>query len=204
VTGTRFDLIVFDFDDTLVKSAGVKRRAFFEIFPPSCEATVGAVLARDPDGSRHAVIPAMLAEAAACGVDTYGLSAEPLIHAYGERVAAGVGIAAEIPLAADALRWASEYASAYIFSMTPHEELLGHIVGRGWEKWIAQAYGFPSRKPEVLKMLLERHHCAPERALVIGDGISDAEAARIAECRYLAAEPSWPLKLMQGLVDGND
>lgn len=204
VPSTRFDVIVFDFDDTLVQSAGVKRSAFFEIFPATCEAAVSGVLARDPDGSRYTVIPAMLEEAAARGIETCGHTVDQLVEAYAERVAVGVREAEEVPLAVEALQWASTDAATYIFSMTPHEELLGHIARRGWQKWIRQAYGFPNRKPEVLNMLLARHDCPPHRAVVVGDGASDAQAARIAGCHFLEAQPGWPTKLMQGLVDADD
>ncbi len=194
---------MFDFDETLVQSAGVKRQAFFEIFPPDCEPAVASVLSGNPDGSRYTVIPAMLTAAAASGIDTSEITAEGLIDAYALRVAAGVRDASVVQEAAGALRWASQNDCAYIFSMTPHEELLAHIERRAWGQWIRQAYGYPNRKPAVLATLLGRHRCSPERVLVVGDGVSDAEAAQVTGCHYLEAVPGWPAKMAK-MVGGDD
>ena len=62
MSSTPFEVYVFDFDGTLVQSAAVKRQAFFEVFPVGCATAVAKVLERDPDGSRHEVIPAMIAD----------------------------------------------------------------------------------------------------------------------------------------------
>ncbi|WP_457940339.1 hypothetical protein [Mesorhizobium sp. 10J20-29] len=104
MTGIEFDVLVFDFDDTLVQLARVKLQAFSEIFPPGCETAVASVLSRDPDGSRYAVIPAMLAATAANDIDTSGITAEGLIKAYAARVAAGMSDAGDVPEAAGALQ----------------------------------------------------------------------------------------------------
>ncbi len=204
VPSTQFDVIVFDFDDTLVQSSGVKRAAFFEIFPSTCKAIVSDVLTCDPDGSRYQVIPAMLEKARAQGMNTFGLTVDGLVKDYARRVETGVREAEEVPQAVEALQWAAEQASTYIFSMTPHDELMHHIMRRGWQKWVGEAFGFPNRKPAVLKMLLERHDCPPARAIVVGDGVSDAQAARLAGSHYLEAMPNWPTILMQGLVNIDD
>ncbi len=196
MNATPFDLVVFDFDGTLVQSADGKRRAFFEIFPAHCAPAVEAVLARDPDGSRHAVIPAMIAEAQAQGMDVNGLDQYALVEAFASQVANCVASAPEVPHALDALRLAGQNAAVYIFSMTPHDELVSQIERRGWSAMVREAWGFPNRKAEVLSMLMARHECKRERALVVGDGISDEAAARENGCRFLHAGPGWPRKLI--------
>jgi phosphoglycolate phosphatase len=200
VNATPFDLAVFDFDGTLVQSALVKRRAFFEIFPDHCAPAVEAVLNRDPDGSRFSVIPQMLSECAARGLDAGGADAARLLEAFAERVAHGVANATEVPGAIEALRRAGEAGAAYIFSMTPHEELLRQIETRGWVRLVRGAWGFPNLKPQVLAMLLARHACAPQRAIVIGDGESDERAARENATRFLRADAGWPEILMGELA----
>jgi phosphoglycolate phosphatase len=192
VNATPFDLIVFDFDGTLVQSAMVKRRAFFEIFPDHCAPAVEAVLTRDPDGSRFSVIPQMLAECSARGFDAGTANETRLLEAFAERVAHGVANAPEVPGAISALRKAGEAGAVYIFSMTPHDELLRQIETRGWAGLVREAWGFPNLKPQTLAMLLARHDCVPQRAIVIGDGESDERAARENGTRFLRADVGWP------------
>jgi Predicted phosphatases len=196
VTRIPFDVVVFDFDGTLVLSADIKRSAFFQIFPESYAPAVAAVLERDPEGSRHRVIPAMVAEAASRGLDISHLRADRLVEAYASRVSEGVGASPPVPGAEAALKTASEQASVYIASTTPHEELLRHLGRRDWTKWVREAYGFPHQKPEVVKQLLIRHGCTPTRLVVVGDGETDEQAARVNGCVFLEATPGWPEKLM--------
>lgn len=196
MTRTRFDVVVFDFDGTLVRSADIKRLAFFEIFPADYAPAVEATLKRDPDGPRTRVIPAMIAEAEKRGLPVASLQPEALVEAYGARVADGVGKAPDIRGAAEALKAASTHAQAYIASVTPHEELLRHLDRRDWTKWVREAYGFPAQKPDIVKSLLDRHNCAPPRLLVVGDGESDEAAARSNKCAFLKAVPGWPDKFL--------
>jgi len=197
VTRIPFDVVVFDFDGTLVLSADIKRRAFFEIFPDQCAPAVSAVLEQDPEGSRNKVIPAMIAEAATRGIDSNSLHADELVAAYAKRVAAGVGAAPEAPGGEEALKSVGEHASVYIASTTPHEELLRHLERRDWTRWVREAYGFPYQKPDVVKQLLRRHNCVPQRLLVVGDGETDEQAARVNRCAFLKAESGWPERLMK-------
>jgi phosphoglycolate phosphatase len=196
VTRIPFDVVVFDFDGTLVQSADVKHVAFFEIFPEEYASAVGAVLKRDPEGSRNRVIPAMIAEAAAKGLPTASLQADKLLNAYSRRVAAGVEGAPEVPGVREILKTVGEHASVYIASTTPQQELLRHLELRDWTKWVQEAYGFPAEKPKVVKSLLDRHGCVPQRLLVVGDGETDEAAARSNGCAFLKAAPGWPEKLM--------
>ena len=63
------DLCVFDFDGTLVETAGIKRQGFFDICPQAWAPAVDTILTRHPDGSRHDVVPAILAEAERTAAD---------------------------------------------------------------------------------------------------------------------------------------
>jgi phosphoglycolate phosphatase len=196
VTRIPFDVVVFDFDGTLVQSADVKHVAFFEIFPEECAPAVSAVLKRDPEGSRNRVIPAMIAEATARGLPTASLQADKLVEAYARQVAAGVEGTPEVPGVREILKTVGQHASVYIASTTPQPELLRHLELRDWTKWVREAYGFPAKKPEVVISLLDRHDCVPQRLLVVGDGETDEQAARSNGCAFLKAVPGWPEKLM--------
>ncbi len=186
------DLFVFDFDGTLIDSAAAKRQAFYDLFPSDCAAAVTAVLQRDPDGSRHALIPEMICESGRAGLD-----ASALVTAFGEGVRRRVTAASAVEGAEAALAWAARRGTACVFSMTPHEELQDAIVRRRWMRYLAGAWGYPNQKPKVLSDLMERYGAAPDRAIVIGDGVSDEEAARRNGCRWLKAEAGWPDRLMR-------
>ncbi|MEJ0097270.1 MAG: HAD family hydrolase [Bauldia sp.] len=182
--GTIFDVFVFDFDGTLVQSAEAKRKAFFDIFPAVCASAVEAVLSVKPDASRYAVIPTILAEIERRGLAAPGIDTAGLLEAYARTADTGVAAAPEMPGAGDVLERLSSVGSVYIVSMTPHEQLLSHLKQRGWMRYVAGAFGYPSRKVDAIASLLVRHGIAPTRLLVSGDGESDAEAAALNGCRF--------------------
>ena len=162
-----------------MQSAAAKRQAFFEIFPPASAPAVESVLNRNPDGSRHDVIPAMIEESRLAKFD-----AASLIGDYGRHASAAVEVAPEMPGATELLRRLSTQATIYVASATPHDELLAQLTKRGWLSLLAGAYGYPHRKHNVVAALLERHAIEPFRLLVVGDGISDREAAERNGCPF--------------------
>ena len=183
-------LFIFDFDGTLVDTAAIKRASFFAIFPDRHAGVVEQVLSEDPDGSRHRVIPEM---AARC--DDASLDPSALIVAYGQEVARQVPVAEAIEGAALALKWAAAQGKAYVFSVTPHEELVDALSHRGWINGLEGVFGFPNSKPETVRDLMKKHGVDADATFVIGDGTSDAEAARLNNCHWIEAVPGWPEKL---------
>jgi phosphoglycolate phosphatase-like HAD superfamily hydrolase len=200
VTSTPFDVYVFDFDGTLVDSAAAKRQAFFDIFPPDCAASVAAVLERDPDGSRHHVIPAMIAEAKARGVPCApALVVDTLVAAYGEAAGRAVRAAPEMPDAGAALRRAAERATCYVASMTPQDDIVELVSARGWNRLVREAFGFPHAKADVVATLLGRHRTKAHRLIVVGDGVSDADAAAAHGCAFHRIRTATDLATIPGL-----
>lgn len=183
----RFDAIIFDFDGTLVDSAGVKHDSFFELFPPTEEhrAIVKDVLVRDPDGSRHAVIPRMIEGMRKRGLDVPG---DGHIQRYGEIVEAGVSAAPECPGATDLLAGLHGRAKLYIASNTPQEAVRHQAQLRGWSSYFDGVFGYPARKTDVVRDILNGEAISPDRLAVIGDGISDEEAARANRCVFIKIE----------------
>jgi len=184
------ELWVFDFDGTLVETAALKRSTFFDVFPPTHAGVVAAALERSPDASRHDVIPEIVAAAGDPALD-----AETIIHSYTRQVRERVMAAPATPGAEDALRWAAHEGVACVFSMTPESELVLALQGRGWDVWLSDIRGYPARKPDTLAEWIGRF--GADRVTVIGDGISDAEAAMLNGARFLRAEPGWPARVMQ-------
>lgn len=186
----RFDAIIFDFDGTLVDSAGVKYDSFFKLFPATEDhrAIVKDVLKRDPDGSRHAVIPRMVDAMRKRGLD---LSGDGHVSRYGEIVEAGVSAAPECPGAGDLLARLHGHAKLYIASNTPQEAVRHQAELRGWSRHFDGIFGYPSRKTDVVRNILKAEGIKPDRLAFVGDGISDEEAARDNGCVFIKIrEPS--------------
>jgi len=184
-----FDAAVFDFDGTLVDSAKAKRNSFFAIFPDTGthRQIIAGVLSDDPDGSRHRVIPRMLE-----GIKSLGLgfgdcnSADEFIRRYGEVSDAAVASAGELPGASALLATLAPNMQLHLCSNTPEITVRFHVAARGWTAHFKSVDGHPSSKIETVAKILEKGGFAPSRVAVIGDGVSDEEAARVNGCRFLA------------------
>ena len=119
--------MIFDFDGTLVASAPAKRQAFFDIFPAQAEPIVAAVLAEDPDGSRHVVIPRMITGARAQAI---ALADEDYVTRYGEVSEQAVAVAPELPGATELLRRLSPLMELHVCSNTPQDTVRRHVAAR--------------------------------------------------------------------------
>ena len=183
----RFKAVVFDFDGTLIDSAEAKREAFFRLFPaePPFRAIVTRILATDPDGSRHAVIPRMIEAMEKQKLSLpAGHNASDRIGAYAQAVYAAQRTAAECPGAGDLLRKLKDRAAIYISFNTPEPDLGNLVAARGWSDLVDGLYGHPRNKRETLAMLVERHDGANDEVAVVGDGESDEHAARDVGCPF--------------------
>lgn len=187
------DLWVFDFDGTLVQTAALKRKAFFDVFPERHADTVAAVLTQWPDASRNDVIPRIVAAA-----NNPVLDAAAMVEAYTAQVTDQVLQAPAIAGVEAALEVAAGNGVACVFSMTPHAELVNALQMRGWDRWLSDMRGFPARKSDTLAEWISRFGAS--RVTVIGDGQSDADAARLNGAHFLRADTGWPMRLTQSVL----
>lgn len=183
VTSTRFDAVIFDFDGTLVASAPAKRQAFFDVFPKAAAPAVAAVLAEDPDGSRHRVIPRMIERARALGV---ALPDAEYVTRYGEVSERAVAAAPELPGATAMLRRLSATIELHVCSNTPAETVRRHVAARGWNPYLASVEGYPTAKDARIAALISARRFDPARVAMVGDGISDEAAAQANACAFFA------------------
>jgi len=177
-----FDAFIFDFDGTLVDSAPAKYEAFFAVFPGTARhrEVVEQVLAKDPDGSRYTVIPRMLERFRELQLTlSEGSVAGAYIEAYGHAVLEAVTRCPEIPGATRILQAVHKLGRpAFISSNTPFDPLRVSVERRGWLPLTNGIYGYPSRKADTARLILEETAVPPARLAVIGDGISDADSAK--------------------------
>jgi len=182
-----FDAAVFDFDGTLVDSVRVKRDSFFAIFPDTAahRGVVETTLVEDSDGSRHSVIPEMVARMRTMGLDPGG-AADELIRRYGEVSEAAVAVSQELPGASALLAALAARMQLYLCSNTPEAAVRSHVAARGWTNHFRSVDGHPSTKAGTVAKILIENRFTPSRVAVVGDGISDEEAASANGCRFLA------------------
>ncbi len=188
----RFDVVFFDFDGTLIDSAGAKREAFFRIFPSTAEhrATVATVLDADPEASRHVVIPRMVAAIQGRGLPLpAGRTAADLVRMYGEEALALAGRCPEMAGAEAMLRRLAGKAYRVIVSVTPQPDLETLLARRGWRDLVDEVHGFPAVKAEVVNRVLADRGIDPGRAIVVGDGTGDRAAAEANGCAFFAVGP---------------
>tara|TARA_R110002167_G_scaffold104237_4_gene268857 strand:+ start:614 stop:1234 length:621 start_codon:yes stop_codon:yes gene_type:complete len=184
----RYRALSFDFDGTLVASADAKRQAFFDIFPDGEEhrAAIAAILRDDPDGSRHRVIPRMLETMRAKALPLRpGDTVEQRLEAYATTALDAVRNCPELPGAGDLLRSLSQAGvGIFVCSNTPHETLLGLLRDRGWDSHVDDCFGYPHDKAQSIATILARLGLKASELAVVGDGVSDAEAAAANGCPF--------------------
>jgi phosphoglycolate phosphatase-like HAD superfamily hydrolase len=183
VTSTRFDAVIFDFDGTLVASAPAKRQAFFDIFPAAAAQAVEAVLVDDPDGSRHVVIPRMIDAARAHGI---ALADDDYVTRYGEVSERAVAAAPELPGATALLARLSCLIELHVCSNTPEDTIRRHVAVRGWNPYLKGIDGYPTTKRDRIAAVIAARRLDPSRVAMVGDGISDEEAAAANGCTFFA------------------
>lgn len=199
----RFDAVVFDFDGTLVDSAPAKYRAFFDIFPgdEAARCIVAEILRRDPDGSRHAVIPRMGALMREAGIALAG-SDEGRVLAYGDAVLAAVAACPALARAEEALKLARRSATVHVSSNTPQQPLRELLDRRGWLALIDGVHGYPSRKNDTLRAVVAQSGGNAARVLAVGDGPSDEAAAREIGCPFVRVTPEQGLDRAIAALEG--
>ena len=175
--------MIFDFDGTLVASAPAKRQAFFDIFPAEAASIVDAVLADDPDGSRHAVIPRMIAGARAQGI---ALVDQDYVTRYGQVSEQWVAAAPELPGATALLRRLAPVIELHVCSNTPQDTVRRHVASRGWTPYLKGVDGYPTTKRDRIAAVIAARRLDPLRVAMVGDGISDEEAAAANGCAFFA------------------
>jgi phosphoglycolate phosphatase-like HAD superfamily hydrolase len=184
---TSFDVIFFDFDGTLVDSAAVKRNCFYSLFPtaPEYGSIVSQVLLDNPEGSRFYVIPRMIEEMFTKGlVLPPGTTANTAIESYTDQVLAAVMKCDEMPGAGCVLGALAGRCAICIASNTPESDLRKLVEARKWDGLVRSIDGYPRRKIDIVSERLSEFGVSASRALVVGDGRGDEEAAAVNGCAF--------------------
>lgn len=171
-----FDLIVFDFDGTLVDSNTVKRDCFFRIVADRPGGSAAVETALTVPGRDRYAITAHVADLLGMGE----AGAKALADAYTETADAAVSDAPAMPGATELLADLNASGrTVHLSSATPLTSLTAIIGSRGWRHHFAGLHGRPATKPETLATLMAQTGIGPDRTLVIGDGPDDRDSAAI-------------------------
>lgn len=182
----KYDAIVFDFDGVLIDSIEIKGRAFRTLYLPHGEKIADEAYREhftQTGVSRFEKIKVW--HKRYLGIDLGKTELDDLAEQYSDLVEDAV---ASAPLANGAIEFLKKYSGRlplYISSATPEGEL-NRIVDRlGIRKYFEGVYGHPSKKSDVLNLVVATKKLEKNKVLMIGDAEGDAVAAKSSGVEFL-------------------
>ncbi|MCL4263412.1 MAG: HAD hydrolase-like protein [Anaerolineae bacterium] len=178
--------VVFDFDGVILESGHIKTEAFLELFA-------------DWPEHREAVLAFHLANLGVSRYVKFRYVVEALWQRpYTPQDEAALGAAFEglvldkvlrcpfVPGAAETLAAIQGRLPAFVASGTPQAELDFIVTRRDLRGSFQEVWGTPCTKPDILGDIVARYGWQPDEVLMVGDGLSDYQAAQAVGTRFLA------------------
>lgn len=181
--------VVFDFDGVILESANIKTEAFLELFAayPDQQAAVLAFHLENLGVSRYVKFRYVYEELLArpyTPADEAHLGAE-----FSDIVMAKILACPFVPGALALLaQLQGRGIPAFVASGTPQAELEHIVAERGLASYFGEVWGTPHQKADILRDLMARFGWQPRQVLMVGDGMSDYEAARAAATPFVARQ----------------
>ncbi len=172
-----FKIVFWDFDGVIKDSLTVKTEGYAKLFLPFGEKVVERIKQHHKANggiSRYDKIPLYLNWA--------GEPAEPnQVREYCDRFSNLVKQAViDSPWVTGVQKYLESYHMRQFFVLitgTPQEEIEEILHSLKITHYFQEVYGAPKIKFEMVRNVLNRLQCPPEKALVVGDSSSDLEAA---------------------------
>lgn len=180
--------VIFDFDGVILESADIKTEAFVDLFAAYPEHQ-GAIRGFHLDNigiSRFVKFEHIRRNILRLPYDE-GVRAE-LGAEFTRLTKARILACPEVPGARALLAALKGRVLRIVASGTPEGELRDIVRERGMDGWFDEVWGTPRTKSEIIRDVLARHGISPERAVMVGDGMSDYKAARETGTLFLARE----------------
>lgn len=189
----RIQVVVFDYDGTLVQSNEVKKAAYRPLFPPgkTYDGWLAAALKKYPVGPRTAVIHDVLENAQWPSADPAGrsLHIKALLRQYDHQATQGAARCAIRPGALRVLRELRGKCALYLLSATPQASLERIVDERQWRQFFKKIYGWPNDKADCLKQIAAMEGVRVGDVLMVGDHPTDADAAERAGALSMLLKP---------------
>ncbi len=180
--------IVFDFDGVILESANIKTEAFLELYAayPEKVPAIRAYHISQAGISRYVKFEHI--QKNILGLP-YTEEDKQRVSAEFERLTRErIFRCAQVPGAEALLRGLRGRVLRIVGSGTPQAELELIVSTRRMRDWFEELWGTPRVKADIIRDVLARHGLPAERVLMVGDGMSDYEAARETGTRFLARE----------------
>ena len=170
--------MLFDFDGVILESAEIKTDAFRDLFSdyPAHVAEIVQLHLRHSGISRHIKFEMIHRDILRLPFDA--AKDEELGRRFEALVMEKVLSCQMVPGARDVLDRFTGRLPMALISGTPGAELAAIVRRRGLERYFDAVHGSPPAKREWISRLLLAGRWQPERVVMVGDGLSDFEAAR--------------------------
>lgn len=183
--------IVFDFDGVLVESVDVKGEAFAALYEADGVAVQARVRAyHDAHGGVSRFEKIRLFEEEYCGRPADEARVNALADRFSEIVERRVVEAKAVAGAMEFLRAHDGGVPLYVASATPQEELRRIVRKRGMDGFFAEVLGSPRKKDVLLADIIARRGYDAARVLMVGDAITDYNAAISCDTAFLGRVPA--------------
>ena len=174
----RLRAVAFDFDGVILESGSIKQQAFLDLFAdrPDLQPRVLAHHRQNLGISRYDKLAWMHRHLLGRELSPEELAEEG--RRYSALVLEQVLACPMVEGAEDLLRRLAPRVPCFVVSATPQSELELIVERRGLGRFFRELHGSPAAKADVLADLARRHRLAHEELLMVGDGLSDYQAAQ--------------------------
>lgn len=177
-TRRRYQVVILDFDGVLVESADIKTEAYAALYKGYGPEVVEQVIAYDRlHGGLSRFAKFRYYHRELLKKELGRRDAMRLGRRFSHLVKDAVIAAAWVRGVPEFLADYSDLFELYIASGTPEAELRQIVAARGMASFFKGIYGSPRTKVKIIGDILSRSGYRPEEAVMVGDSLTDYQAA---------------------------
>jgi len=174
----QWEAIIFDFDGVLVDSVNVKTEAFRSLYREESDSIQQAVVDFHLEhGGLSRFEKIRFYETELLGREINDAIIDRMANKFALLVKDAVVASPPINGAVDVLNRLKGKIPMFVASGTPEVELIDIVEQRGWSGFFIELRGSPTPKTTLVSELIETHKLAKNSCLMVGDSMSDYNAA---------------------------